>query len=886
MTPASAFSPRLHPPAGPQVNKRPQLMGRAMMNRFRPAASAFFLSSLRLIAFLSAFLFIPPPETLLSENPPPKTTFKEHNQSVLETIEIERLNIDRFKEQLSSSLELWESQKGEMNAHRLKLSAHGNLLLTPSTEIEPLNKAAVENKTALDQIEKRLKDITGQIETVTQAQIKNEEQYRFNEEQLSRIKTQKQDNREAKTLVKNLEVLVKTLSDKQKAIDILLTEYAREKTTLEEMSTALTGLSRAFEDQIASKKKEKLFQRGNTPLKVKQFRQIAEETRQIYTKLKEITSSEYWHRELKSIWEMEGFRLFSFFLLLVLIVFFLARINRLTRNLAARPFYSGHPWRLLAFRIFSRSLPLLGLLLFSSVFKKAWNINDLSVFALLQSLLWIFLSMRWCLDALHFAARLEPRTLTLPDMPLLRLLIWSAGGFAVTYALIDWMIEGVSSTLLALRAIFEMGFVLWGLYLRKKLRSRDQAPAPLFAALPRAAYPFLIGLGYTIVCAGPLLELIGFGEFALYWYLSWARTAIVLLWAALLVMVLREWDQEAHFTESQVSPSPTHRVQPVRWIIFRICWLAWAALLIFALFFAWGARQQVIDGLLQLLRYPVQIGEMQLSLMGLIFAFLTLFFTHLLVKTCRYLLQEKLLAKSGVDHGLQESITNITTYLIWGLGILMALHAIGFNTASLAVILGALGIGLGFGLQNIFNNFVSGIILLFERPIQTGDDIEIGGIWATVRQINVRSTIVQTYDNASLIIPNSEFISNQVTNWSFKDRRLRRKILVGVAYGSDTELVKNTLLEIAAASPKVLRHPEPDVLFSDFADSALVFTLRVWTTVEHPVRLESDIRYEIDRLFKERNISIAFPQRDVHIYNMDKLPGIAVRQADTDKAKA
>jgi len=177
-----------------------------------------------------------------------------------------------------------------------------------------------------------------------------------------------------------------------------------------------------------------------------------------------------------------------------------------------------------------------------------------------------------------------------------------------------------------------------------------------------------------------------------------------------------------------------------------------------------------------------------------------------------------------------------------------------------------LGIGLGFGLQNIFNNFISGIILLFERPIQVGDDVEINGTWALVKKINVRATVVQTYDNASLIIPNSEFISSQVTNWSFKDKRLRRHVDVGVAYGSDVELVRSTLLEIAASTPKVLKNPKPDVLFRDFGDSSLVFRLRIWTDIDNMLIVETAIRFEIDRLFKERGIVIAFPQRDVHLF--------------------
>jgi small-conductance mechanosensitive channel len=218
-----------------------------------------------------------------------------------------------------------------------------------------------------------------------------------------------------------------------------------------------------------------------------------------------------------------------------------------------------------------------------------------------------------------------------------------------------------------------------------------------------------------------------------------------------------------------------------------------------------------------------------------------------------------------MEVGLQDSITTISVYVIWMLGILIALHVFGLNTASLAVAFGALGIGLGFGLQNIFNNFISGIILLFERPIQVGDDVEVNGTWATVKKINVRSTVVQTYDNASLIIPNADFVSSQVTNWSFKDKRLRRSIVVGVAYGSDVALVRDTLLEIARNTPKVLKQPAPDVLFSDFGDSALIFRLRIWTDIDNMLKVETAIRFEIDRLFRERNIEISFPQRDIHI---------------------
>ena len=148
--------------------------------------------------------------------------------------------------------------------------------------------------------------------------------------------------------------------------------------------------------------------------------------------------------------------------------------------------------------------------------------------------------------------------------------------------------------------------------------------------------------------------------------------------------------------------------------------------------------------------------------------------------------------------------------------------------------------------------------------------MEIQGVWGTVKKINVRATLVQTFDNASLIIPNSEFISSQVTNWSFKEPSLRRKVSVGVAYGSDIERVRQTLLEIVNQTKNVLKKPKPDVIFDDHGDSALIFILRYWTTIDYYYTTSTDIRFAMDRLFRERNIEIAFPQRDLHIRSTPK----------------
>jgi small-conductance mechanosensitive channel len=275
---------------------------------------------------------------------------------------------------------------------------------------------------------------------------------------------------------------------------------------------------------------------------------------------------------------------------------------------------------------------------------------------------------------------------------------------------------------------------------------------------------------------------------------------------------------------------------------------------------------------------------MSFSLLGFIIAILILLLTQAVSRIWQHVFRKNILNQSGMEEGLQDSITTISAYILWSVGILISLNALGFNATSLTVVLGALGIGLGFGLQTIFNNFISGIILLFERPIQVGDDIEVNGIWARVKKINVRSTLVQTYDNASLIIPNSDLISSQVTNWSFKDKRLRRNVEVGVAYGSDVQLVRTTLLEVAEKTPRILKLPKPDVVFKNFGDSSLLFILRFWTRVEYFYMVETDVRFEIDRLFRERKIEIAFPQHDIHIRS--GLDPIKTRAADVSPVPA
>ena len=236
--------------------------------------------------------------------------------------------------------------------------------------------------------------------------------------------------------------------------------------------------------------------------------------------------------------------------------------------------------------------------------------------------------------------------------------------------------------------------------------------------------------------------------------------------------------------------------------------------------------------------------------------------------------------RRGLDEGVQHALDRLLHYSVVALGSFLALDNLGVSVTALAGLGAVLAVGIGFGLQNIAQNFVSGLILLLERPVKKGDFVEVGDVRGTVRDIRARATVVTTLDNVDIIVPNGQFITEPVTNATFGDRRVRVKVKVGVAYGSDAERVRRTLLEVAEASPALLRDPPPQVLFRDFGESSLDFELQAWLADprdENPVA--SGLRFAIDAAFRENGIEIPFPQRDLHLRS-----GWPARAADAGSA--
>ncbi len=228
---------------------------------------------------------------------------------------------------------------------------------------------------------------------------------------------------------------------------------------------------------------------------------------------------------------------------------------------------------------------------------------------------------------------------------------------------------------------------------------------------------------------------------------------------------------------------------------------------------------------------------------------------------------DRLLAESKIDVGVREAMGSIGRYVTIVIGLLIILQTVGIDLTTLNVLAGAVGIGVGFGLQNIANNFISGLIILFERPIKVGDRIEVGPVEGDVTTIGLRSTTVITNDDIAIIVPNSKFISENVVNWSHTERKIRFKIPVSVSYDSDVRLVEKLLLEVARENPHVMEDPPPAVRFIEFGDSGLKFELRAWTTrlIHRKGRMFSELNFSIHDKFREHGISIPYPQRDLHL---------------------
>ena len=281
-------------------------------------------------------------------------------------------------------------------------------------------------------------------------------------------------------------------------------------------------------------------------------------------------------------------------------------------------------------------------------------------------------------------------------------------------------------------------------------------------------------------------------------------------------------------------------------------------------------RDEVFDWFNRVFVAPINIGSTQISLLNIFLFFFIIWLTITISRIIRFFLEGDVFTRLKLKKGVPGAISLMLRITIITIGFMIAIAAAGVQMEKLAILLGAFGVGIGFGLQNIFNNLISGVILAFERPINEGDIIEVGPLMGIVKEIGIRASVIKTYDGSEVIVPNGNLISNELINWTLSDQRRRGEIRLGVAYGTDPQKVLDLLLEAAESNERVLDYPKPWAIFLGFGESSLDFRLLFWIAdADTRLGIQSEVTVNINQMIKEAGIEIPFPQRDLHLRSAD-----------------
>ncbi|MBN1142352.1 MAG: mechanosensitive ion channel [Deltaproteobacteria bacterium] len=406
------------------------------------------------------------------------------------------------------------------------------------------------------------------------------------------------------------------------------------------------------------------------------------------------------------------------------------------------------------------------------------------------------------------------------------------------------------------------------------LRSRKPAPEKKYDL-----FSWLLRLG-MIMSGGALLAQIGGYEAFSSWLLQSSAVSVFVLLSTHMSILLAEGS--IGFLAGHAPLPKTFFFESLRReASSRLKLAARIALALFGglyLLKVWGVDNTVGEAWNRLLGFAVSMGTVTISVRTALLAALFLYLSVMFSSLIQLFLDREFFPSRKMERGQRELVKKLFHYGLILIGFLLAMGAFGIELQNFAVLAGAFGIGIGFGLQNIVNNFVSGLILLFERPITVGDVVVFQGEWGKVSRIGLRSTIVETFDRSEIIIPNSHLVSEAVTNWTLSNYTARCIVAVGVAYGTDIGKVLQILETVGKGHPEVLADPPPSALFIGFGESSLDFELRVWiATINNRLGVKSDLGRAIAARFQEEGIEIPFPQRDLHLRSVDERVVAAAR---------
>ncbi len=298
--------------------------------------------------------------------------------------------------------------------------------------------------------------------------------------------------------------------------------------------------------------------------------------------------------------------------------------------------------------------------------------------------------------------------------------------------------------------------------------------------------------------------------------------------------------------------------------------LLWGLFFVIALFI-FRIKDLVFDWVEGLFTNGIKVGAVEITIGSILIFILVIWVSIVITRIIRHVLEKEVFPRVNTRKGVPTTVVLLLRIILISSGFLLAAAAAGIKLTNLSIVLGAFSVGIGFGLQNIFNNMVSGLILALERPIKVGDVVQVGDLIGTVKSIGLRSSNVKSFYGAEVIVPNGNLISNEMINWTLSDSNRRMDLRIGVAYGSDTDAVIKIMQEIALGHPQVDKFPPPKAYFTGFGDSALEFRLLAWTHIEQRLAVESDLNGNINKALRKAGIEIPYPQRDLHIRSGNSL---------------
>jgi small-conductance mechanosensitive channel len=385
-------------------------------------------------------------------------------------------------------------------------------------------------------------------------------------------------------------------------------------------------------------------------------------------------------------------------------------------------------------------------------------------------------------------------------------------------------------------------------------------------------FPLMFQAGALSLLFIIIAEILGKKALPSFLFISLIRSLVTVLNFILFMYIIRgilDWLFKTKALRRSAAMSEDDTEDITRKLAQFIDALIIVLVLVPAILMTWGVYESFDQATAGVFSFGITVGSLRVTIGLLIVSASILYGSFLISWVVPKILVDELFFNRRMEKGARLSLARLVNYIIVVIGFLIALSALGIEVSKITIMLSALGVGIGFGLQGIVNNFVSGLVLLFEQPVRVGDLIETNGMWSEIKHIGIRATRVRNFDHAYLIIPNADLVANQVTNWTLGDRQARLKIAVGVAYGSEVNLVMETLIGCARDNTNVAQSPVPQALFLNFGESSLDFELRVFVKASMRELIRSELHQEIDKRFRENNINIAFPQRELHVPRLE-----------------